>query len=192
MLQSLITNGPYKTMPTQVPTPNQTPNERGHARMQVAVASASTMAEPMYGVLVGHGPNCLQKRDGCTAVLSQVIGDISGLFQIGVTKVFLKEKAWQMLEKQRNQKLTWAIVTLQCNLRGLIKRRQFQVFRQKIIVIQAHFRGHLARKRYQRLKKTLLQFGVAILVSGPLVHTVRHYKAEQPFREGSRAGEAHH
>ncbi|XP_063158486.1 vomeronasal type-2 receptor 26-like [Candoia aspera] len=37
MLQSLITNGPYKTMPTQVPTPNQTPNGRGHACMQVAM-----------------------------------------------------------------------------------------------------------------------------------------------------------
>ncbi|XP_025032303.1 unconventional myosin-XV-like, partial [Python bivittatus] len=129
-----------------------------------------------YGVLAGQGPSCLQKRDGCAAVLSQVVGDISGLYQIGVTKVFLKEKARQMLERQRNQKLTWAIVTLQRNLRGLINRRQFQVFRQKITVIQAHFRGHLARKRYQRLKKTLLQFGVAILVSGPLVHTMRHYK----------------
>ncbi|KAG8129050.1 hypothetical protein E2320_015812, partial [Naja naja] len=123
-----------------------------------------------YGVLAGQGPSCLQKRKSCVAVLSHVVGDISELYQIGVTKVFLKEKIWQMLEKQRNQKLTWAIVTLQRYLRGLINRRQFQFFRQKITVIQAHFRGHLARKRYQRLKKTLLHFGVAVLVSGNLVH----------------------
>ncbi|XP_072846643.2 unconventional myosin-XVB [Pogona vitticeps] len=80
-----------------------------------------------------------------------------------------------MLEKRWNQKLSWAIVTLQRNLRGLINRRRFQVFQKKVTVIQAYFRGHLARKRYQRLKKTLVQFRVAMLISRPLIHRRRHY-----------------
>ncbi|XP_053231876.1 unconventional myosin-XVB-like isoform X1 [Podarcis raffonei] len=129
-----------------------------------------------YGVLAGRGQNSLQERDGCTAVLSQVVGDLSELYQIGVTKVFLKEKARQMLERRWNQKLSWAIVTLQRNLRGLINRRRFQVFKEKALVIQAHFRGYLARKRYQRLKKTLMRFGVAMLVSRPLTHKRRQYQ----------------
>ncbi|KAK9406887.1 unconventional myosin-XVB-like [Crotalus adamanteus] len=92
-----------------------------------------------------------------------------------------------MLEKQRNKKLTWAIVTLQRYLRGLINRRQFQVFRQKITVIQAHFRGYLARKRYQRLKKTLLHFGVAVLVSGNLVHKMRECKRSEDRRQRNKS-----
>lgn len=40
-----------------------------------------------YGVLAGQGPSCLQKRESCAAVLSHVVGDISELYQIGVTKV---------------------------------------------------------------------------------------------------------
>ncbi|XP_061472155.1 myosin XVB isoform X2 [Rhineura floridana] len=117
-----------------------------------------------YGALAGRGQSCLQERDGCAAVLSQV---------------FLKEKARQMLERRWNQKLSWAIVTLQCNLRGLVNRRRFQVFKQKVVVIQAHFRGYLARKRYRRLKKTLMQFGVAMLVSRPLTHGGRQYKRQR-------------
>uniref|UniRef100_A0A670HY56 Myosin XVB n=1 Tax=Podarcis muralis TaxID=64176 RepID=A0A670HY56_PODMU len=72
-----------------------------------------------YGVLAGRGQNCLQERDGCAAVLSQVVGDLSELYQIGVTKVV---------------------------------------------------------KRYQRLKKTLMRFGVAMLVSRPLTHKRRQYQ----------------
>ncbi|XP_042303487.1 myosin XVB [Sceloporus undulatus] len=43
----------------------------------------------------------------------------------------------------------------------------------------AHFRGYLARKRYQRLKKTLIQLGVAMLVSKPLVHRKRQYQRRE-------------
>ncbi|XP_077183884.1 myosin XVB isoform X2 [Paroedura picta] len=126
-----------------------------------------------YGVLAGQGSSCLPERDSCIAVLSYVVGDHLDLYQIGLTKVFLKEKARQILERRWNQKLSWAIVTLQRNLRGLISRRQFQVFKQKVTFIQAHFRGHLARKRYQRLKKTLTQFGLAVYVSRPVVQRRR-------------------
>ncbi|KAL8163221.1 UNVERIFIED_CONTAM: hypothetical protein K2H54_014868 [Gekko kuhli] len=129
-----------------------------------------------YGVLAGQGSSCLPERDNCITVLSHVVGDPSDLYQIGNTKVFLKEKARQILERRWNQKLSWAIVTLQRNLRGLISRRQFQVFKQKVTLIQAHFRGHLARKRYQRLKKTLIQFGVAVFVSRPVVQKRRQYQ----------------
>ncbi|XP_044840359.1 unconventional myosin-XV-like [Mauremys mutica] len=124
-----------------------------------------------YGALTDQGQSYSQERDGCAAVLSHVVGDPSDLYQIGVTKVFLKEKAKQLLERRWNQKQSWAVVTLQRNLRGLISRRQFQVFRQKIMVIQAHFRGHQARKRYRRLKMMLVQLGTVVLISRPLVQT---------------------
>ncbi|XP_025053284.1 myosin XVB [Alligator sinensis] len=157
-----------------------------------------------YGTLGGPTQSNLQERDDCIAVLSRVVGDASELYQIGITKVlckengililkafpstylvlmetvvssgqvFLKEKAKQLLERRWKQKQSWAIVTLQRRLRGLISRRRFQVLQQKVTVIQAHFRGHLARKRYKRLKKTLLQFRRAVLISRPLVQRRKH------------------
>ncbi|KYO31153.1 hypothetical protein Y1Q_0016497 [Alligator mississippiensis] len=127
-----------------------------------------------YGTLGGPTQSNLQERDDCIAVLSRVVGDASELYQIGITKVFLKEKAKQLLERRWKQKQSWAIVTLQRRLRGLISRRRFQVLRQKVTVIQAHFRGHLARKRYKRLKKMLVQFRRAVLISRPLVQRRKH------------------
>ncbi|XP_062977575.1 myosin XVB [Elgaria multicarinata webbii] len=138
-----------------------------------------------YRALAGRGQRCLPERDVCVAVLSCVVGDPSELYQIGLTKVFLKEKARQMLERQWNQKLSWAIVTLQRNLQGLINRRRFQVFRQRVTFIQAHFRGYLARKRFRRLKKTLMQFGVAMFVSRLLVHRKRQYQRNTSLVKGA-------
>ncbi|NWX48847.1 MYO15 protein, partial [Steatornis caripensis] len=122
-----------------------------------------------YGLLAGQRHNCWEEREGCAAVLSHVVGNPSDLYQIGVTKVFLKEKARQLLERRWNQRQSWAIVTLQRNFRCLLHRRRLRVLQEKVTIIQAHFRGYQARKRYRRLKKTLVQFNRMILISRPLI-----------------------
>ncbi|KFQ92679.1 Unconventional myosin-XV, partial [Nipponia nippon] len=127
-----------------------------------------------YGLLAGRGNNCLEEREGCAAVLSHVVGNPSDLYQIGVTKVFLKEKARQLLERRWNQRQSWAIVTLQRNFRCLLRRRRFRVLQEKVTIIQAHFRGYQARKRYRRLKKALVQFNTMILISRPLIQRRKH------------------
>ncbi|NXS46667.1 MYO15 protein, partial [Balaeniceps rex] len=127
-----------------------------------------------YGLLAGQGHNCLEEREGCAAVLSRVVGNPSDLYQIGVTKVFLKEKARQLLERQRNQRQSWAIVTLQRKFRCLLRLRRLHVLQEKVTVIQAHFRGYQARKHYRRLKKTLVQFNTMVLISRPLIQRRKH------------------
>ncbi|NXI39989.1 MYO15 protein, partial [Galbula dea] len=122
-----------------------------------------------YGLLAGRRHNCLEEREGCMAVLSHVVGNPSDLYQIGITKVFLKEKARQLLERRWNQRLTWAIVTLQRKFRCLLRSRRLRVLQEKVTIIQAHFRGYQARKRYKKLKKTLMQFNAMILISRPLI-----------------------
>ncbi|KFQ04203.1 Unconventional myosin-XVB, partial [Leptosomus discolor] len=122
-----------------------------------------------YGLLAGRRHNCLEEREGCMAVLSHVVGNPSDLYQIGLTKVFLKEKARQLLERRWNQRQSWAIVTLQRNFRCLLRRQRLRVLQEKVTIIQAHFRGYQARKRYRRLKKTLVQFNTMILVSRLLI-----------------------
>ncbi|XP_074900633.1 myosin XVB isoform X1 [Buteo buteo] len=137
-----------------------------------------------YGLLAGRRHNCLEEREVCAAVLSHVVGSPSDLYQIGVTKVFLKEKARQLLERRRNQRQSWAVVTLQRNFRCLLRRRRLRVLQEKVIIIQAHFRGYQARKRYRRLKKTLMQFNTMILISRPLIQRRKH--CQQELEEGKR------
>ncbi|NWR82334.1 MYO15 protein, partial [Furnarius figulus] len=122
-----------------------------------------------YGLLAGPRLSCLEDREGCAAVLARVLGNPSDLYQIGVTKVFLKEKARQLLERRWMQRQSWAVVTLQRKFRCLLRRRRLRVLQEKVTVIQAHFRGYQARKRYRRLKKTLVQFNTMILISRPLI-----------------------
>ncbi|NXO07564.1 MYO15 protein, partial [Oriolus oriolus] len=124
---------------------------------------------PRYGLLAGSRPSSLGQREGCAAVLAHVVGNPSDLYQIGVTKVFLKEKARQLLERRWMQRQSWAVVTLQRKFRRLLHRRRLRVLQEKVTVIQAHFRGYQARKRYRRLKKALVQFKTMILISRPLV-----------------------
>ncbi|NXA25247.1 MYO15 protein, partial [Ibidorhyncha struthersii] len=134
-----------------------------------------------YGLLAGQRHNCLEERKGCAAVLSHVVGNPSDLYQIGVTKVFLKEKARQLLERRWNQRQSWAIVALQRNFRRLLHRRRLRVLQEKATIIQAHFRGYQARKRYRRLKKTLVQFNTMILISRPLIQRRKHFQVTTLF-----------
>ncbi|OPJ88596.1 hypothetical protein AV530_003107 [Patagioenas fasciata monilis] len=139
-----------------------------------------------YGLLAGRGHSCLEEREGCAAVLSRVLGSPSDLYQIGITKVFLKEKARQLLERRRNQRQSWAIVTLQRNFRRLLRRRRLRVLQEKVIIIQAHFRGYQARKRYRRLKTTLVQFNTMILISRSLIQRRKHCQKELEERKQRR------
>ncbi|XP_026717083.1 myosin XVB [Athene cunicularia] len=139
-----------------------------------------------YGLLAGRKHNGLEKREGCAAVLSHVVGNPSDLYQIGVTKVFLKEKARQLLERQWNQRQSWAVVTLQRKFRCLLHRRRLRVLQEKVTIIQAHFRGYQARKRYRRLKKTLVQFNTMILISRHLIQRRKHCQQELEARKRRR------
>ncbi|NXI05086.1 MYO15 protein, partial [Pachycephala philippinensis] len=146
-----------------------------------------------YGLLAGSRPSSSEQREGCAAVLAHVLGNPSDLYQIGVTKVFLKEKARQLLERRWLQRQSWAVVTLQRKFRRLLQRRRLRVLQEKVTLIQAHFRGYQARKRYRRLKKTLVQFKTMILISRSLIQRRKRRQvtaalSEQGFLCGSSAG----
>ncbi|XP_010135524.1 PREDICTED: unconventional myosin-XV, partial [Buceros rhinoceros silvestris] len=112
-----------------------------------------------YGLLAGQRHNCLEEREGCVAVLSHVVGNPSDLYQIGVTKVFLKEKARQLLERRWNQRQTWAIVILQRNFRCLLRHRRLRVLQEKVTIIQAHFRGYQQQLEERKQRRRSLASG---------------------------------
>ncbi|NWT54084.1 MYO15 protein, partial [Erythrocercus mccallii] len=141
-----------------------------------------------YGLLAGGRPGSLEQREGCAAVLAHVVGNPSDLYQIGVTKVFLKEKARQLLERRWLQRQSWAVVTLQRKFRRLLHHRRLRVLQEKATVIQAHFRGYQARKRYRRLKKTLAQFKAVILISRPLIQRRKRCQVTTVSEQGVLCG----
>uniref|UniRef100_A0A672NUD6 Unconventional myosin-X-like n=1 Tax=Sinocyclocheilus grahami TaxID=75366 RepID=A0A672NUD6_SINGR len=90
-------------------------------------------------------------------------------WQIGKTKVFLKEPLEQKLEKQRDKERSKAgliirayllryiarcvIVTIQKNYRAHLYRRRFQRKRSAALVLQKHRRGQVARGVFHKLQE---------------------------------------
>uniref|UniRef100_G3PRB1 Myosin XVB n=4 Tax=Gasterosteus aculeatus aculeatus TaxID=481459 RepID=G3PRB1_GASAC len=100
-----------------------------------------------------------------------------GQYQMGLTKLFLKELLYQLLEERWSSTQTWAAITIQRNIRGFICRRNFRFFKEKAIVIQSHIRGHQARKHYKRLRQSFNQFWAVMMITRDTVKR-RHWRKE--------------
>lgn len=74
-------------------------------------------------------------------------------FQLGATRVFLREAQHRALESGRSERLRNAAVIIQRNVRGLLARKKLRSRKQAAIKIQTVWRGHSQRKRFVSLKK---------------------------------------
>ncbi|KAJ7987826.1 hypothetical protein DPEC_G00330550 [Dallia pectoralis] len=117
-----------------------------------------------YGILLVERPANMSDKEQTVALLN-FVGVEEGQYQLGLTKVFLKEVLFQRVEDKWSSTQTWAAVTIQRNIRGFICRRNFRFFKQKAIVIQSHIRGHQARKYYKRLRLSFTQFWAAMMIT---------------------------
>ena len=76
------------------------------------------------------------------------------LYQIGLTRIFLKGGAMAVMDKRRQEKLNASAILIQKRIRGFLARRRFLRVRAAVVRIQAHARGMAARKRYRFLRET--------------------------------------
>ncbi|XP_068074789.2 myosin XVB isoform X2 [Danio rerio] len=127
-----------------------------------------------YGVLLSQRP-INQSLEEQVVTLIETIGAEDGQYQLGLTKVFLKETLYQQVEEKWSSTQTWAAVTIQRNIRGFICRRNFQFFKKKAIVIQSHIRGHQARKYFKQLKQCFTQFWATMMITRNTIKR-RHWK----------------
>ncbi|XP_065805734.1 unconventional myosin-XVB [Labrus bergylta] len=127
-----------------------------------------------YGVLLPQRVDEVSDREQTVALLDSV-GAEDGHYQMGLTKVFLKELLFQQLEEKWSSTQTWAAITIQRNIRGFICRRNFKFFKQKAIVIQSHIRGHQARKYYKRLRQSFTQFWAVMMITRDTIKR-RHWR----------------
>ncbi|XP_029682418.1 unconventional myosin-XV [Takifugu rubripes] len=118
-----------------------------------------------------------------TVALLDMTGAEEGQYQLGLTKVFLKELLYQQLEDKWSSTQTWAAITIQRNIRGFLCRRNFKFFKQKAIIIQSHIRGHQARKYYKRLKQSFTQFWAVMLITRS---TIKRHHWRKEFHEKNK------
>ncbi|ESO09899.1 hypothetical protein HELRODRAFT_190322 [Helobdella robusta] len=82
-------------------------------------------------------------------------------FQIGHTKVFLREAEKIYLEELLHEALLKKIVIIQRWFKMLWSRKVFQKVNLSIILTQSYMRGHLARIRFSQLR---LQWSASVLI----------------------------
>ncbi|XP_037611727.1 unconventional myosin-XV [Sebastes umbrosus] len=129
-----------------------------------------------YGVLLSQRLSEASDREQSLALLDMVDAE-EGQYQLGLTKLFLKELLYQQLEEKWTSTQTWAAITIQRNIRGFLCRRNFRFFKEKAIVIQSHIRGHQARKYYKRLRQSFTQFWAVMMITRDTIKR-RHWRKE--------------
>ena len=101
-----------------------------------------------------NGVEPAHKIADCRPVTAKICSTVLGKadYQLGKTKVFLKDAHDLFLEQERDRVLTKKILTLQRAIRGWYYRRRFLRLRASSIIIQRFWRGYNQRKKYQAMR----------------------------------------
>ncbi|XP_074511412.1 unconventional myosin-XV-like isoform X7 [Sebastes fasciatus] len=111
-----------------------------------------------YKSLVGLRELPAANGENCVIMLCKLCFLRPGAYHVGVTKLFLKEDIYQLLECKRQRSRQLAALTLQRYTRMFFVRKRFVAFRKKIIGLQAQCRGFLTRKHYVKMRESLVRF----------------------------------
>ncbi|KAM7379810.1 hypothetical protein PAMP_005332 [Pampus punctatissimus] len=106
----------------------------------------------MQGVLMPDDP-----RGRCVQLL-HLYDSSSAEWQLGKTKVFLRESLEHRLEKQREVKVLRAAVIIQAHVMGYMARKQYRKLLQCIVVIQKNYRAFYWRRKFLLLRWAALTF----------------------------------
>ncbi len=104
------------------------------------------------GVQPSHKEDC---RAASGRICQAVLGTAD--YQLGKTKVFLKDAQDVYLEQLREQALARKILVLQKCIRGWAQRRKFLKARESALVIQANWRGYLQRRNYRAMRQGFMR-----------------------------------
>uniref|UniRef100_A0A3B4UPE3 Myosin X, like 1 n=1 Tax=Seriola dumerili TaxID=41447 RepID=A0A3B4UPE3_SERDU len=77
-------------------------------------------------------------------------------WQLGKTKVFLKESLEQRLEKDRDEVRRQAAMIIRAHLLTFSAKKHFKCVRASVVILQKHFRKHIQRRRFVKRRKAAL------------------------------------
>ncbi|CAG2163263.1 unnamed protein product, partial [Oppiella nova] len=126
-------------------------------------------------LLPGIGP--AHKVPDCKALTHKICAAVLGKvdYQLGKSKVFLKDAHDLFLEQERDRVLTKNILTLQRAIKGWYYRRRFLRMRNNAIIIQRYWKGYIQRKKYKAMRLGYLRLQ-AFLRSRVLTHRFKHLR----------------
>lgn len=93
----------------------------------------------------------------CSALL-QLYDSSHSEWQLGKTKVFLRESLEQKLEKRREEEVTWAAMVIRAHILGYLARKQYRKVLCCVVIIQKNYRAFLLRRRFLHMKKAAIVF----------------------------------
>ncbi|XP_061508752.1 unconventional myosin-XV isoform X2 [Anopheles gambiae] len=99
-------------------------------------------------------------RELCRFVLDELPGTTTEGpdFQLGATRVFLREALHRTLEASRADRLRLAAVTIQRTVRGMLARKKVQREVRGAVTIQRYWRGYRDRNRYLTIKNGVVKY----------------------------------
>uniref|UniRef100_A0A669CQW5 Myosin X n=1 Tax=Oreochromis niloticus TaxID=8128 RepID=A0A669CQW5_ORENI len=110
-----------------------------------------------YKVLMRGLLNSEDPRGCCVQLLCQYDSS-SAEWQLGKTKVFLRESLEHRLEKQREVEVLKAAMIIQAYVTGYMARKQYKKLLQCIVVIQKNYRAFYWRRKFLLLRWAALTF----------------------------------
>ncbi|XP_045339846.1 unconventional myosin-VIIa isoform X2 [Leopardus geoffroyi] len=92
----------------------------------------------------------------CQRMAEAVLGTHDD-WQIGKTKIFLKDHHDMLLEVERDKAITDRVILLQKVIRGFKDRSNFLKLKNAATLIQRHWRGHNCRRNYELMRLGFLR-----------------------------------
>ncbi|KAM5247360.1 unconventional myosin-VIIa isoform 1-T1 [Ctenodactylus gundi] len=92
----------------------------------------------------------------CQRIAEAVLGTHDD-WQIGKTKIFLKDHHDMLLEVERDKAITDRVILLQKVIRGFKDRSNFLKLKNAATLIQRHWRGHNCRRNYELMRLGFLR-----------------------------------
>ncbi|XP_074658425.1 myosin-VIIa-like [Tubulanus polymorphus] len=89
--------------------------------------------------------------------ICQAVFGANADYQLGKTKVFLKDAQDVYLEQERDRVLTKKIIIIQKCIRGWQCRRRFMMMKKGSVVVQSAWRGFAQRRRYKAMRQGYLR-----------------------------------
>ncbi|XP_048839226.1 unconventional myosin-VIIa-like isoform X2 [Brienomyrus brachyistius] len=92
----------------------------------------------------------------CQRILETIVGSGED-WQMGKSKIFLKDHHDVRLEMERDTAITRKVILIQKAVRGLRDRSRFLKIRDSVILIQKIWKGHHCRKNYRTMRTGFLR-----------------------------------
>ncbi|XP_024944481.1 uncharacterized protein LOC107271471 isoform X3 [Cephus cinctus] len=111
-----------------------------------------------YRYLVPNNlPRGAPNKELCRMILDKAAPqDSQSQYQLGLTRVFLRESLERTLEYNRALILERAAITVQRYTRGFLARRQFLNVSRSTVLLQAVYRGYRERQKFRALKRGVI------------------------------------